>query len=112
MASVRKIPCVSPQCRAAYLVAVPRHTLSLHRANFMSDEVHSYTQLQQQIHHALRVQHPDWVEPNGNSPTCDLYESRLAELLSLSPQMNSFRPNDAASEAIHEIAWENDRQFA
>ncbi len=28
----------------------------------MSDEIHSYIQLQQQIHHALRVQHPDWVE--------------------------------------------------
>ena len=34
----------------------------------MSDEIHSYIQLQQQIHHALRVQHPDWVEPNGNCP--------------------------------------------
>jgi hypothetical protein len=44
----------------------------------MSDEIHSYIQLQQQIHHALRVQHPDWVEPNGNCPTCDSYESRLA----------------------------------
>jgi hypothetical protein len=51
----------------------------------MSDGIHSYAQLQQQIHHALRVQHPDWVEPNGNSPTCDSYESRLAELLGLSP---------------------------
>jgi hypothetical protein len=46
----------------------------------MFDEIHSYIQLQQQIHHALRVQHPEWVEPNGNSPTCDSYESRLAEL--------------------------------
>jgi hypothetical protein len=44
----------------------------------MSDEIHSYIQLQQQIHHALRVQHPDWVEPNGNCPTCDSYELRLA----------------------------------
>ena len=48
----------------------------------MSDEIHSYIQLQQQIHHALRVQHPDWIEPNGNCPTCDAYESRLADLLS------------------------------
>ena len=23
------------------------------------------------LHHALRVQHPEWVEPNGNSPTRD-----------------------------------------
>ena len=51
----------------------------------MSDEIHSYIQLQQQMHHVLRVQHPDWVEPNGNCPTCDSYESRLADLLGLSP---------------------------
>ena len=41
-------------------------------------------QLQQEIHDALRVQHPDWVEPDGNCPTCESYESRLADLLGLS----------------------------
>ncbi len=41
-------------------------------------------QLQQEIHDALRVQHPDWVEPDGDCPTCESYESRLAELLGLS----------------------------
>jgi hypothetical protein len=41
-------------------------------------------QLQQEIHDALRVQHPDWVELNGDCPTCESYESRLAELLGLS----------------------------
>jgi hypothetical protein len=30
-----------------------------------------------------RIQHPDWVESNGDCPTCDSYESRLAELLGL-----------------------------
>ena len=40
----------------------------------MFDEMHSYIQLQQQIHHALRVQHPEWVEPNGACPTCASYE--------------------------------------
>ena len=78
----------------------------------MSDEIHSYIQLQQQIHHALRVQHPDWIEPNGNCPTCDSYESRLADLLGLSPQKNSAILSDAASEGIREIAWESDRRFA
>ena len=78
----------------------------------MSDEIHAYIQLQQQIHHALRVQHPDWIEPNGNCPTCDSYESRLADLLGLSPRTNSAIPNVAASEAICEIAWESDRRFA
>jgi hypothetical protein len=78
----------------------------------MSDEIHSYIQLQQQIHHALRVQHPDWIEPNGNCPTCDSYELRLADLLGLSPRINSAIPSVAASEAICEIAWESDRRFA
>jgi hypothetical protein len=78
----------------------------------MSGEIHSYTQLQQQIHDALRVQHPDWVEPNGNSTTCDSYESRLAEMLGLSHRTDSAIPSGAASEAIREIAWENDRRFA
>src|SRR5213593_3821642 len=34
-ASVREIPCVSPQCGAAYLitVAVPRHSLTLYRSH-------------------------------------------------------------------------------
>jgi hypothetical protein len=58
-----------------------------------SDEVRSYVQLQQQIHDALRVEHPEWVEPNGDCPTCQSYESRLAELLSLSS------PNERRSAA-------------
>jgi hypothetical protein len=49
-----------------------------------SNEVRAYAQLQQQMHDALRVQHPEWVEPNGDCPTCESYESRLAELLGLS----------------------------
>jgi hypothetical protein len=76
------------------------------------DKINSYTQLQQQIHHALRVQHPNWVEPNGNCPTCDSYESRLAELLGLFHRTNSAIPSVAASEAIREIAWASDRRFA
>jgi hypothetical protein len=49
-----------------------------------SNEVRAYAQLQQQMHDALRVQHPEWIEPNGDCPTCESYESRLAELLGLS----------------------------
>jgi hypothetical protein len=49
----------------------------------ISNDIHSYSELQQQIHHDLRIQHPDWVEPNGNSPLCDAYERRLAELLGI-----------------------------
>jgi hypothetical protein len=46
-------------------------------------EIDSYRQLQQQIHDALREQHPEWIEPNGDCPTCESYESRFAELLGL-----------------------------
>jgi hypothetical protein len=48
--------------------------------------IRSYAQLQRQIHDALRVEHPEWVEPNGDCPTCESYESRLAELLGLSSE--------------------------
>ena len=44
-------------------------------------QIHTYTELQQQIHDDLRIQHPEWVEPNGESPMCDSYEVRLMELL-------------------------------
>ena len=57
----------------------------------MSAQIHSYTALQQQIHEDLRIQHPDWVEPNGNCPTCDSYEVRLAELLGLGQRSTAVR---------------------
>jgi hypothetical protein len=43
--------------------------------------IHTYTELRQQIHNDLRIQHPEWVQPDGESPTCDSYEARLMELL-------------------------------
>jgi hypothetical protein len=50
----------------------------------INDREISLSELQRQIHDALRIQHPDWVEPDGDCPTCESYESRLAELLGLS----------------------------
>ena len=47
----------------------------------MSYQIHTYSELQQQIHDDLRIQHPEWVEPNGESPMCASYEARLMELL-------------------------------
>jgi hypothetical protein len=64
----------SPTFRAMKTDTLPKTT----------DEIRSYAQLQRQIHDALRVEHPEWVEPNGDCPTCESYESRLAELLGLS----------------------------
>jgi len=46
-----------------------------------SRQIHTYTELRQQIHHDLRIQHPEWVQPNGESPLCDSYEARLMELI-------------------------------
>jgi hypothetical protein len=57
----------------------------------MSNEIHSYTELQHQIHDDLRVQHPEWIQPNGDCPTCDSYESRLMELLGLTQGLNAVR---------------------
>jgi hypothetical protein len=48
-----------------------------------SGEIRSYVQLQRQIHDALREQHPEWIEQNGDCPTCESYESRFAELLNI-----------------------------
>ncbi len=55
----------------------------------MSPQIHTYTELRQQFHHDLRIQHPEWVEPNGESPMCDSYEARLMELLDSLTRMGS-----------------------
>jgi hypothetical protein len=47
----------------------------------MSNQTDSYIELQREIHEALREQHPEWVQPNGDCPTCESYESRFVELL-------------------------------
>jgi hypothetical protein len=58
----------------------------------MPNEIRSYSELQQQVHEDLRIQHPDWVEPNGDCPTCDSYEARLAELLGLTQRSKVMQP--------------------
>jgi hypothetical protein len=47
----------------------------------MVHQVHTYADLRKQIHDALRIQHPEWIQPNGESPMCDSYEARLMETL-------------------------------
>ena len=53
-------------------------------------EVQGYVQLQRQIHEALLREHPEWIEPNGECPMCEIYESRLAELLGV-PSSSEYR---------------------
>ena len=50
----------------------------------MDHQIHTYSALLRQIHNDLRVQHPDWIQPNGDSPLCDSYEARLMKLLDAS----------------------------
>jgi hypothetical protein len=47
----------------------------------MLHQLHTYADLRKQIHNDLRIQHPEWIQPNGESPMCDSYEERLMETL-------------------------------
>jgi len=67
--------------------------MKMNRLVSSSGESGSYVQLQHQIHDALREQHPEWIEQNGDCPTCESYESRLVELLNL------FQSNERKSAA-------------
>ena len=55
--------------------------VSLTKPTAVPHQIHTYAELRQQIHRDLRIQHPEWVQPNGESPICDSYEVRLMELL-------------------------------
>jgi hypothetical protein len=55
----------------------------------MVHEVHTYADLRKQIHEDLRLQHPEWIQPNGKSPLCDSYEARLMKTLQSLPQSNA-----------------------
>ena len=55
--------------------------VSLTKPTRVAHQMHTCAGLRQQIHDELRIQHPEWVQPNGESPICDSYEVRLMELL-------------------------------
>jgi hypothetical protein len=55
----------------------------------MSPRIHTYTELQHQIHDDLRVQHPEWIQSNGEAPMCDSYEARLTKMLDTLTQRRS-----------------------
>jgi hypothetical protein len=68
-------------------------TLQEHRLRYVrSDKIGSYAELWEFIRVSLRIQNPEWVAPNGDSPLCDSYEARFAELLGLTHP----REDDAA----------------
>jgi len=45
-------------------------------------QVRTYAELQGQLHRDLMAQHPEWIDAEGNCPTCESYDRRLAELIS------------------------------
>ena len=55
----------------------------------MIHRLYTYADLRKQMHDALRTQHPEWIQPNGESPVCDSYEARLIETLSVLAQRPS-----------------------
>ncbi len=59
------------------------------------------TDLRQQIHDDLRIQHPEWVLPNGESPMCDAYEARLMDLLA--PVSGSLYDDRGSGGASNEV---------
>src|SRR5437764_5087360 len=63
--------------------------VSLTKPMAVPHQIHTYTELRRQIHDDLRIQHPECVQPNGESPMCDSYEARLMELLYTSTRMGS-----------------------
>ena len=44
--------------------------VSLTKSMAVPHQIHTYIELRQQIHDDLRIQHPEWVEPNGESLMC------------------------------------------
>jgi hypothetical protein len=53
---------------------------SFNKPMAMSHQVRPYTELRKQIHDDLQIQHPEWIQLNGESPMCDSYEACLVEL--------------------------------
>lgn len=47
----------------------------------MFRQLQTYADLRKKIHEDLRIQHPEWIQPNGESPLCDSYEARLTKTL-------------------------------
>jgi hypothetical protein len=53
------------------------------RQDQQTQGIRSYAELQAQMHRDLLRQHPEWIDSDGNCPTCDEYDRRLAKLVSI-----------------------------
>lgn len=70
----------------------------------MAHKVRTFAELLQQIRNDLRIQHPEWIQPNGDSPMCDSYEARLMELL-----VGSIGSGPSETTAVPDSAFEYGR---
>jgi hypothetical protein len=70
----------------------------------MSHQIHTYTELRQQIHNDLRIQHPEWVQANGESPMCDSYEARLEELFESFTRTGSYESIPAVHRMLEQAS--------
>ena len=62
----------------------------------MSNHIRTYAELRDLIRVSLRIQNPDWIDPNGDSPLCDSYEARFVELLAIAHSREENFPQKAA----------------
>ena len=47
----------------------------------MAHKIATYADLLLQIRNDLLLQHPEWIQPDGQCPMCDSYEARLIKSL-------------------------------
>ena len=73
-------------------------------AMVMVHQIHTYAELGEQIHVDLRIQHPEWIQANGESPLCDSYEARLMKTLLCLNQTERNNSSDAVP-----TTWTNGR---
>jgi hypothetical protein len=53
----------------------------VHAVTTIPEKIASYADLQKLIRVSLRLQHPEWIEIDGQSEMCEFYEARFARLL-------------------------------
>ena len=64
-------------------VGIPRKPAHgcFRQPTIITHEILTYADLLRQIRNDLRMQHPEWIQANGESPMCDSYEARILKLL-------------------------------
>jgi hypothetical protein len=72
--------CAETECIVMNTGALRQGSVKL-RANWR--RIRTYADLQEQLHRDLLAQHPEWIDANGDCPTCDSYDRRLAELITV-----------------------------